>query len=76
MGRLCTFNDSSVMNEALSASWETCVQNLMRYSNMSSVAEKSSRLLQESSRRLLLKNRRQKVSPETDRLAGDFADRL
>lgn len=36
------------------ASWDLCLHHLARYDNMSSVAQKSSRLLRESAKRLLL----------------------
>ncbi|CAM1509552.1 Fc.00g032910.m01.CDS01 [Cosmosporella sp. VM-42] len=53
LGRLCTFEDSTVSPESLSTSWDLCLHHLARYDNMSSIALKSSQLLQESSKRLL-----------------------
>ncbi len=53
LGRLCTFDDGSVAQESLSTSWDLCLHHLSRYDNMSSIAQKSSQLLQESAKRLL-----------------------
>ncbi|KAK3897730.1 fungal-specific transcription factor domain-containing protein [Staphylotrichum tortipilum] len=53
MGRLCSFNDAVVKRDALAASWELCLQSLSRYITLSSIADKSVYLLQESARRLL-----------------------
>lgn len=53
MGRLCSFDDSNVRRESLSASWKLCLECLSRYTGLSSVANKSFCLLQESARRPL-----------------------
>ncbi|KAK4199005.1 putative transcriptional activator [Triangularia verruculosa] len=53
MGQLCSFNESIVTRESLSASWELCLRCLSRYTGLSSIASKSFHLLQESSKRLL-----------------------
>ncbi|KAL2140209.1 hypothetical protein VTI28DRAFT_4095 [Corynascus sepedonium] len=53
MGRLCSFDNSNVRRESLSVSWKLCLECLSRYTGLSSVANKSFCLLQESARRLL-----------------------
>ena len=53
LGRLCTFDDESVAPESLSTSWDLCLHHLARYHGMSSIALKSSQLLQEGAKQLL-----------------------
>jgi hypothetical protein len=52
MGQNCSFGDAAVSREAFSASFDLCLQYLSRYQQMSSIAKKSSYLLQESAKRL------------------------
>ncbi|KAH7038961.1 fungal-specific transcription factor domain-containing protein [Macrophomina phaseolina] len=53
MGLLCTFNDGSVSQKSISASWELGLQCLSRYTGASIIAKKSFSLLQESAKFLL-----------------------
>jgi hypothetical protein len=72
MGQLCSFDDSLVNRESLTASWELCLRCLSRYTSLSSIATNSFNLLQESARRLLA----ERVCPETSRRDSDEQDRL
>lgn len=56
MGQLCTFSDNTRGNGSFSDSWDLCLQNLSRYTTLSTIAKKSFHLLQESAERLLSNN--------------------
>ena len=56
MGQLCSFNDPTMLKQdsTLAMSWELCLRCLSRYTGLSSIADKSFHLLQESAKRLLV----------------------
>ncbi|KAJ5520864.1 fungal-specific transcription factor domain-containing protein [Penicillium fimorum] len=52
MGQLCAFDDESRTDQLFSESWDLCLQNLSRYTVLSTIAKKSFYLLQESAESL------------------------
>ncbi|KAK3402693.1 fungal-specific transcription factor domain-containing protein [Sordaria brevicollis] len=53
MGQLCSFGGSTVRAESLAASWRLCLDCILRYTGVSSIANKSYHLLKDSAKRLL-----------------------
>lgn len=65
MARLCTFSDIKALNGSLSVSWGLCLHYLSGYKGISSIAKKSSHLLEESAKQLLSSDHLHKASTKT-----------
>ncbi|KAF3003820.1 hypothetical protein E8E14_001344 [Neopestalotiopsis sp. 37M] len=52
MGKNCHFQGGQISEKSLVSNWSMCLQYLSEYAKISSIAEKSSRLLQESAKQL------------------------
>lgn len=52
MGKNCNFQGGQISEKSLVSNWSMCLQYLSEYAKISSIAEKSSRLLQDSAKQL------------------------
>ncbi|BEI83411.1 hypothetical protein CcaverHIS002_0400150 [Cutaneotrichosporon cavernicola] len=71
MGQLCSFDEGLINRESLTASWDLCLRCLSQYTGLSSIANNSFNLLQQSTKRLLAERDRPGAADmENGRLQG------